>query len=40
MPEQKKKPCGCLKGKEADERIAKWRKILSEVSNDIEQLSL
>lgn len=40
MSEQKKKPCGCLKGKEADARIANWRKILSEVSNDIEQLSL
>jgi hypothetical protein len=38
--EQKRKPCNCLKGKEADERIAKWRKILSEVSSDIEQLSL
>lgn len=40
MEQKQRKPCGCLKGKEADERIAKWRKVLSDVSNDIEQLSL
>jgi len=38
MEQQRKKPCNCLKGKEADERIAKWRQILAEVSKDIDEI--
>ena len=38
MEQQKKKPCNCLKGKEADARIAHWRQILSEVSKDIDDI--
>jgi len=36
--QQKKRPCNCLKGKEADARIALWRQILSEVSKDFDEI--